>query len=104
MVVTLEVITDVYSKPDSKGNTKIVKKNLKYKKQFDTQVILAENFTDNRGTIVNKYCIVKSGEDYFKLNHSFTEIEKLIQDPIEFNGFKIRNNKHKKDGQRRKNK
>ena len=87
MVVTLEVLTDIYSQPDKDGNTKMIKKDVIYRKQFDTTSMLVENYTNPKGQIVKKYCIVKQDENYYKLNHSFEEIERLTQ-PLKFNGFK----------------
>lgn len=94
MVVTLEVLTDIYSTPDANGDSHVIKKGVIYKKQFDTNQMLVENYTGPKGKIVKKYCIVRQDENYFKLNHSFEEIEKLTQ-PMKFKGFKHGKGKNK---------
>lgn len=87
MVITLELIRDVYSQPDLKGKQKCIKKNLKYKKTFDTNFIQVEHFIDAKGNVSKKYCLVCEGENLFKANHKFEYLEKLIK-PLKINGFK----------------
>ena len=79
MVVTLTVLTDVYSKPDANGNTKLLKSDVEYKKMFETNGLLAEDWLSKRGVSSPKFCLVKEGENYFKLKHKFKEIEELIK-------------------------
>lgn len=86
MVITLTVLTDIYSKKDIKGRQKLIKKDSEYKKQFETQEIRAEHYLSSKGTPSKKYCLVKEGEVYYKVKHSFEEIEKLTS-PIKFKGF-----------------
>ena len=87
MVVKLKVLTDIYSKPDVNGNMKVIKRNVEYYKQFETTGLLVEHFLNNKGTPSKRWCVVKQGEEYFRLNHRFEEIEKLTQ-PITIHGFK----------------
>jgi len=87
MVVTLELIRDVYTLPDAKGKQKCIKRNVKYNKTFDTNFIQAEHFIDSRGNISKKYCLVYEGDNAFKANHKFEYVEKLIK-PLKINGFK----------------
>lgn len=86
MVIKLRVLTDVYSKPDSEGRMKVIKRNVEYHKQFETQGLLVEHYLTSKGDISKKWCLVRVGEEYFRLNHKFEEIEKLTQ-PIRINGF-----------------
>ena len=87
MVVKLKVLTDIYSKPDVNGNMKVIKRNVEYHKQFETQGLLVEHYLTSKGVISKKWCLVKVNEEYFRLNHKFEEIEKLTQ-PIKIDGFK----------------
>lgn len=87
MVIELEVITDIYSKPDLKGISIIVKKNVKYHKQFETNEIRAERYMDSKGNIIKKYCLIKEGDQYYKLNHKYEDIVKLTS-PVKIKGYK----------------
>lgn len=86
MVITLRVLTDIYSKPDKHGNVKLVKRNVEYLKQFDSNNILAEHYINARGVISKKWAVVKQNEEYFRVNHKFEELEKLNKH-IKVNGF-----------------
>lgn len=86
MVVTLELIRDIYAAPDSKGKQKCIKRNVKYKKTFDTNFIQAEHLIDAKGNISKRYCMVYEGDNGFKVNHKFEYVEKLIT-PIKVRGF-----------------
>ena len=92
MVITLEILSDVYSKPDKTGIQKIIKRNVISKKQFDTVQILAEQYITTSGKISKKWCTLKVGEEYFRVNHKFEEIEKLTQH-VKVGGFKYGNTK-----------
>jgi hypothetical protein len=87
MIVKLQVLTDVYSKPDKAGVSKIVKRNVEYSQQFETQGLLVSHYITAKGEVSKKWCMVKVGDEYFKLNHKFEDIEKLTK-PIVVNGFK----------------
>jgi hypothetical protein len=87
MIVTLEILSDVYTKPDKNGIQKLIKRNVISKKQFESSQILAEQHITSKGIISKKWCNIKSGEDYFRVNHKFEEIEKLTGH-IKVEGFK----------------
>lgn len=87
MVVSLKVLTDIYTQPDSKGKSKLVKKDVEYTKMFETNGLLAEHYLSKNGVPSKKWCLVKEGETYFRLNHKFEEVEKLIK-PVVVKGFK----------------
>lgn len=87
MVVTLKVLTDIYSKPDKHGNVRIIKRNVEYLKQFESSEIKAEHYINSKGTISKKWSVVKQGEEYFRVNHRFEDIEKLNKRLV-VNGFK----------------
>lgn len=54
---------------------------------FDTVEIMPEQFVSNRGQLIEKFCLIKSNNDYYKVKHSYQEIENLIQ-PKEIKGFR----------------
>ena len=86
MIVKLKVLTDIYSKPDVNVNMKVIKRNVEYHKQFETQGLLVEHYLTSKGEPSKKWCIVRVGDEFFRLNHRFEEIEKLTK-PIIINGF-----------------
>jgi len=77
MVITLRCLTDIYSKPNKEGVQKITKRNVEFKKQFESSMILIEQHINSKGTPSKKWCTVKMGEEYFRVNHKFEELEKL---------------------------
>lgn len=87
MVKEFIVVADIMSPPNAKGLTKVIKKNVEYKKQFETTNILAENYIDQKGNISKKYCMIKDGDNYFKVKGKYEEICK-INNHIEIRGFK----------------
>ena len=86
MVVTLNVLYDIF-KADRSGKQVLIKKDVEYKKMFETNGLLAEHFSSKNGVVSKKYCMVKEGDAHFKLNHKFEDIEKLIK-PVKIRGFK----------------
>jgi len=88
-IQVFKVLTDVY-KTDKKGIQKLIKRNVEYKKMFETNGLLVEHYLNAKGVPSKKWCIVKepNGDDrYFRLNHKFEEIEKLIK-PVFITGLK----------------
>lgn len=86
MVVTLNLQTDVYSLPDKNGRQKLLKKNVIYKKTFDTCNLQVQHFIDGKGNISKKYCMVYEGDTGYKAIHKFEELEKLVT-PVKIKGF-----------------
>lgn len=80
MIVTLNLISDIQGNPDAKtGIPKIVKKNVIFKKTFDTNAITVQEFIDTKGNISKKYCTVYEGELGYKAVHKFAVIEKMLK-------------------------
>lgn len=77
----------MYSLPDKNGNQKLMKRNVVYKKQFETTSMHVEQHITKDGTISKKWCNLKVNDEFFRLNHRFEDIEKLTQ-PIKIEGFK----------------
>jgi hypothetical protein len=86
MLVTLVVLTDIYSKADKNGNQKLLKKDSEYKKMFETHGLLAEHYLSRNGVPDKRVCLVKEGDTYFKIKGKFEDIEKLIK-PIVIKGY-----------------
>jgi hypothetical protein len=87
MIITLKVLTDVAGKPDKEGKVKILKRNVQYLKQFESTGILAEQYVNSKGIPSKKWCFVKEGDTYYKVNHRFEDIERLTRH-VTIKGFR----------------
>jgi hypothetical protein len=96
MIITLDVVTNVYSLPDVDGRQKLVKSNVVYKKQFNTCSILAEEYITKSGNVSKRVCTIKDGDNFYQVKKSFEEIQKLI-DNVHIAGFKIKGNDTKRN-------
>lgn len=93
MIIILNCIEDIYSSPDVKtGKQKLIKKNVKYQKSFETNIMSIQNFIDSKGNISKKYSIVLEGERAYKTIHKFEELKRMVS-PIKVEGFKYGNTK-----------
>lgn len=80
MVVTLNLISDITGNPDMKtGISKVVKKNVIFRKTFDTNTITVQEFIDAKGNISKKYCTIYEGDLGYKAVHKFDVIEKMLK-------------------------
>lgn len=94
MIVILNCIEDIYSQPDVKtGKQKLIKKNVQFKKSFETNIMGIQNYIDLKGNVSKKYSIVTEGERAYKAIHKFEDLTKLVS-PIKVEGFKY--GKHSK--------
>ena len=66
---------------------KLIKRNQEYLKQFETSFITAEEYLNSKGTPSKRWCMIKEGEAYYKLNHKFKDIVKLTEH-VRVDGFK----------------
>ena len=48
MLITLKVLTDLYSDPDENGQTKLIKKDIENLKQFDSTKIMLDSNKSNK--------------------------------------------------------
>jgi hypothetical protein len=85
MVVELNVIGNVYDN-SKKDKPILVKRNLIYKKIFDTSKITVEEYTDNKANIVKSYSMITYDEQAYKVKHSYDYIKRLIS-PIQIIGL-----------------
>ena len=77
MKITLQVLNDIYSKPDKNGKQKLIKRNVQSKKQFESTEILIEEYMNSKGTPSKRWCMIKSDGEYFKVNHKYEEMERI---------------------------
>lgn len=82
MIKELEVFIDIVDPKTSK----LLKKNVICKRTFETDKIQVEQFFNNKGNPVKKYCFIYDDNKIFKANHSYEYIKKLTQ-PIQVIGF-----------------
>ena len=85
---------DIYSLPDKLGKQKIIKRNCIYLKQFETHEIKIEEYVNSKGVVSKRWSNVKEGENFYRVAHSFKELEKLTGH-IEFKGFNYKGNGRK---------
>ena len=90
MKVTLQVLTDFYGKPDKSGKQKLIKRNVKSKKQFETMGITAEEYVNSKGIPSKRWSMIKYDGEYFKVGHKFEDIEKLTSN-VKWKGFSYGN-------------
>lgn len=99
MVMEFKVLTDIL-KENKDGSTKVIKRNVEYKKILDTDKASLTEFIDDKGKIVKKYTMCYIDNNFFKLNHPYEEIKKLLQ-PIKIIGFVYGKQYNKKTSVRR---
>jgi hypothetical protein len=92
MKVEFEVYTDVYA-PDG---VKCIKKDVSYKKIFETDEIELENFIDNKGKVISKYTGVIYRDKYYKVNTPY-DIMKQYTTPLIIKGLFAKSSYHEKD-------
>lgn len=80
-IIVLNTLVDIYSNADKSGKQKIIKKNVQCRRTFDTNSILVEEYIKPTGIISKKQCNVKEGDNYYRVNHSFEYVSKLINPP-----------------------
>jgi len=90
MKITLQVLNDIYGKPDKNGKQKLIKRNVQSKKQFESTEILIEEYMNSKGKPSKRWCMIKSDGEYFKVNHKYEEMER-ITGHIEVKGFRYGN-------------
>lgn len=79
-MVTLSLISDITGPVNQKtGVAKVVKKNVVFKKTFDTNFITVQEYIDAKGNVSKKYCTVYEGELGYKAVHKFEAVEKMLK-------------------------
>lgn len=65
---------------------KLIKKDVCYKRMFELDNILIEQYINTKGNIVKKYCTIIENDKYFKANIAYEELSALLK-PLEVKGF-----------------
>ena len=81
MVRELIVLTDFYSKAN-----KLLKKDLAYRKTFETDKLDIEDYINEKGRVIKKYCTAIYEDRFYKLNHTY-EYVKMLKEPIKVVGL-----------------
>ncbi len=95
MLIELNVVGDVYGLPSQDGNPNLIKKNVVYKRTFDTIAIKAEEYINEKGKILKSYVNIIEGENTYKAKHSYQEILVKLR-PIQIKGFIVYGKKNNK--------
>lgn len=91
MIYEFEVLADIISPKTNK----VIKKDIIYKKTFDTDFLKAEEYLDNRGKTIAKYCMVTEDEKTYKINHPYNYIVELLK-PVKIIGLIGKSKQYKK--------
>ncbi len=97
MVIELQIISDIMSRPDKNGVSKIVCKDVKINKLFDINEIQVEEFINPKnGKPIKRYSGIYSYEVYYKINKPYNELKDLkINKTYPIKGFMGYSNKYK---------
>lgn len=87
MKITLNLTTNLYSNPDKDGNQKVIKKDIRFQKTFDTHTINVSEYITVKGFKSKTLCIVIEGDKEYTCVGKFENIQKLIS-PTIITGFK----------------
>lgn len=79
-------LVDIYSKPNKDKVQKLLKKDIVYKRVFDTDQIKVEEFIDDKGKIVKDKCAIRYDEEYIVIKEPYDQIKSLIT-PLVIKGF-----------------
>lgn len=65
---------------------KEVQKDVIFKKLFDLDSIAIEEYMDDKGKVESKYCTIVENTNFFKINHPYNDVVRLIK-PVVVQGF-----------------
>lgn len=65
---------------------KVIAKDVCYKRMFELDNILIEQYLNPKGVIVKKYCTIIEQDKYFKANIPYDELSAMLR-PLEVKGF-----------------
>lgn len=68
------------------ATNKVIKKDVCYKRMFELDNILIEQYINTKGNIVKKYCTIIENDKYYKANIAYEELSALLR-PMEVKGF-----------------
>lgn len=90
MIYEFEVLADIISPKTNK----VIKKDITYKKTFDTDLIGIEEFVDPKGKKIAKYCMITDDSKCYKVNHPYKDIISLMK-PVQIIGLIGKSKKYK---------
>lgn len=68
---------------------KEVNKDVIFKKLFDLDTVAVEEYIDEKGKVLRKYCTIVENTNFFKINHPYNDVVRLIK-PVVVQGFHAR--------------
>ena len=74
---------------------KVIKKDLCYKRVFELDNILVEQYVSPKGVIVKKYCTIIEQDKYFKANIPYDTLSAMLK-PLEIGGFAAKSIRYEK--------
>lgn len=86
MLIELDIVADVYGPPNEEGVPRLIKKNITYKKLFDTTQIKAEEYVNDRGIVAKSFVNIIEGEASYKARHKYSDIVSKLK-PLVIKGF-----------------
>lgn len=77
MVVEFTIITDI-NKPLANGRYKLVTKNAKVVRSFDSSRVLYAEFINSKGKVVKRYSTIIYDNEYIKVDHTLDEVKRRL--------------------------
>lgn len=93
--IILKTLVDIY-KPQKFPDEipKILKRNVECMKSFNTEAISVEQYIKPNGEISKRWSHIREGDLYYRVNHTFEYVQKLLNPPQLFiKGYKRYENK-----------
>lgn len=79
---------------------KVIKKDLVYKRLFELDNILVEQYINPKGIIVKKYCTIIENDKYFKAHIAYDDLLTMLR-PLEIKGFAAKSISYEKHNSKR---
>lgn len=79
---------------------KVIAKNVCYKRLFELDNILIEQYISPKGVIVKKYCTIIEHDKYFKANIAYDVLSAMLR-PLEIKGFAAKSISYEKINSKR---
>lgn len=87
MKITLELTSNIYGPPNGQGRQKCIKRDIRYKKTFDSHSIDISNYITSKGVVSKTLSIVVDKDKEYIVRMKFEELERLIK-PVIVIGYK----------------
>ena len=87
MIVTLNLVTSLFAPPDVDGKQKCIKRNVSYKRTFNTNEITIGHYITSKGKISKTMSIIYTGNQELVAKHRFEYLEGLTKQ-VHITGFK----------------